>query len=361
MPMSTAQIRDFVDKLWNREIIPALVEFGRIPNKSVSFDPEWASHGHMQRAVDLLSEWAQRRAIPGMKLEVVRIEGRTPLIFIDVPGTSNDQVLLYGHLDKQPEMAGWRKGLDPWAPVREGDLLYGRGLADDGYAMFACLAALGALHAAKIPHARCTIIVEACEESGSFDLPPYIDLLAERIGCPSLVIALDSGCENYEQLWCTTSLRGLAGGTLRIDVLTEGVHSGDAGGVVPCSFRIARSLLSRIEDERSGAILPPAFHSPIPPARQTQAAKAAAILGDSIYRKFPFAGGGGPMSTDPAELILNRTWRPALSIVGAEGLPPAANAGNVLRPMTELKLSLRLPPTCNAQAAAAQLKSILEK
>src|SRR6516162_3489681 len=264
--MSTAQIRSFVDNLWDHEIIPALIEFGRIPNKSVSFDPEWASHGHMQRAVDLLSKWAQRHATPGMMLEVAHIEGRTPLIFIDVPGTSNDQVLLYGHLDKQPEMAGWREGLDPWAPVREGDLLYGRGLADDGYAMFACLAALGALRAAKIPHARCTIIVEACEESGSFDLPPYIDLLAERIGRPSLVIALDSGCENYEQLWCTTSLRGLAGGTLRVELLTEGIHSG-ASGQVADSFRVARHLLDRIEDPATGVVADPAFNVSVPPAR----------------------------------------------------------------------------------------------
>src|SRR5215472_8870109 len=268
---------------------------------------------------------------------------------------------MYGHLDKQPEMAGWSEGLGPWEPVIRGDRLYGRGAADDGYAMFAGLSAIAALQANGIAHARCVMLIEACEESGSFDLPHIIEHLGDLIGNPSLVIALDSGCGNYDQLWCTTSLRGLAGGTLRVGVLTEGVHSGDAGGIVPCTFRIARTLLSRIEDERTGAILPPAFHSPIPPARQNQAAAAAAILGASIHAKFPFTEGAGPMSTDLTDLILNRTWRPALSVIGAEGLPPAANAGNVLRPVTELKLSLRLPPACDPLAAAAILKSILEK
>src|SRR5262249_7102047 len=171
--MSTQVIRDYIDGLWDREIIPALTEFGRIPNKSVAFDPEWASHGYMQRAVELLVEWAKAHALPNMSLEVAQIEGRTPLILIEVPGTSNDRVLLYGHLDKQPEMAGWREGLGPWTPAREGDRLYGRGIADDGYSMFSCIAALGSLRAANIPHANCTIIIEACEESGSFDLPHY--------------------------------------------------------------------------------------------------------------------------------------------------------------------------------------------
>jgi acetylornithine deacetylase/succinyl-diaminopimelate desuccinylase-like protein len=356
--MRTAEIRDFVDLMWENEIVPALMEFGRIPNKSVAFDPEWAAHGHMQRAVDLLTKWAQAHAIAGMKLEVARIEGRTPLIVIDVPGASEDRILLYGHLDKQPEMAGWREGLDPWIPVREGDLLYGRGLADDGYAIFACLAALGALHAGKIPHARCTIIIEACEESGSFDLPPYIEQLAERIGCPSLVIALDAGCENYQQLWCTTSLRGLAGGTLRVELLTEGIHSG-ASGQVADSFRVARHLLDRIEDPATGVVADPAFNVSVPPARLEEIRESVKNLKPGATG-LPLLAGVAPVTLDAVERILNSTWRPALSIIGAEGLPPASNAGNVLRPMTALKLSLRLPPRCDALKATARMKSLLE-
>ncbi len=360
--MDNAALQDFVNQRWEQSVVPALTDYIRIPNKSPAFDPDWQAHGLIDQVVERFHQWALRHPLRDMTIEVVRLQGRTPLLLIDVPGAGNDCVLMYGHLDKQPEMSGWSEGLDPWQPVIKGDRLYGRGAADDGYAMFAGLSALGALQAQGVAHARCVMLIEACEESGSFDLPHIIAHLGERIGNPSLVIALDSGCGNYDQLWCTTSLRGLAGGTLRVAVLTEGVHSGDAGGVVPCSFRIARMLLSRIEDERSGAILSPAFHSPIPGARLKQASAAAAILGSSIHGKFPFITSGAvPMSSDLTELVLNRTWRPALSIIGADGLPPAANAGNVLRPMTELKLSLRLPPTCDAPAAAAELKAILEK
>ena len=354
-------IRGYVDRIWEQSIVPELVEYIRIPNKSVAFDREWQAHGHMDRVVARFEDWVRRQPIRGMTVEVVRLEGRTPLLFIDVPGDSRDCVLLYGHLDKQPEMSGWRAGLDPWRPVIEGDRLYGRGAADDGYATFACLAAIGALQAQSIPHARCVVIIEACEESGSFDLPHYIQHLAPRIGQPSLVIALDSGCGNYDQLWCTTSLRGLVGGKLTIEVLTEGMHSGDASGVVADSFRILRSLLSRVEDENTGRILAPEFHAVIPEARLNQAAATARVLGDSIHTKFPFAGGTRPISADPNELILNRAWRPALSVIGADGFPPTGNAGNVLRPATVVSLSMRLPPTVDARAASAKLKSILEK
>lgn len=357
--MDKTAIETHVARLWDQSIVPELAEYVRIPNKSPAFDPEWQAHGHMERATARFAEWAKRQRLDGMTLEVVRLEGRTPLLFIDVPGGSQDRVLLYGHLDKQPEMTGWNEGLGPWQPVVKGERLYGRGAADDGYAMFAALAAIGALRAQAVPHARCAIIIEACEESGSYDLPHYIDHLAKRIGRPSLVIALDSGCASYEQLWCTTSLRGLAGGTLKVEVLTEGVHSGDAGGVVPDSFRIVRRLLSRIEDEASGEVLPREFHVEVPNPRRQQAAAAGAALGDSLYQRFPFIPGTRPLSTDPTELILNRTWRPALSVIGADGLPALASAGNVLRPMTAVKVSLRLPPSCDANIAAKKLHSLL--
>jgi acetylornithine deacetylase/succinyl-diaminopimelate desuccinylase-like protein len=238
--MDMTALRTHVEQLWHQSILGELTEYIRIPNKSPAFDPEWQAHGHMERVVTRFADWARRHAPGGATVDVVRLEGRTPLLFIDVPGDSPDCLLLYGHMDKQPEMTGWNEGLGPWQPVLKGERLYGRGASDDGYAMFAALAALGALGAQGLPHARCAILIEACEESGSFDLPHYIEHLADRIGQPSLVIALDSGCANYDQLWCTTSLRGLAGGTLTVEVLGEGVHSGDAGGVVPDSFRIVR-------------------------------------------------------------------------------------------------------------------------
>jgi acetylornithine deacetylase/succinyl-diaminopimelate desuccinylase-like protein len=357
--MDKTAIQAHVDELWDKSVVPELVEYVRIPNKSPAFDPEWQAHGYIDQVTKQFEGWARKHVTESARIEVVRLKGRTPVLFIDIPGNSSDCVLLYGHLDKQPEMSGWREGLDPWKPVVEGDRLYGRGAADDGYAMFACLSALSALWTQSIPHARCVVLIEACEESGSFDLPHYIEHLGDRLGKPSLVIGLDSGCGTYDQLWCTTSLRGLVGGTLRVEVLTEGVHSG-ASGMVADSFRIARDLLSRVEDEKTGRIIPQEFYGPIPESRMKQAEVAAAALGDSIITDFPFAGGMGPVSTNLTELILNRDWRPALSIIGVEGLPAIGSAGNVLRPMTALKLSLRLPPTCDPKAANQKLQSLLE-
>jgi len=359
--VNSAQLRHFVHELWSNQIVPQLIEYIRIPNKSPAFDPDWAEHGHMDQAVAQLEGWARTQSIPGMTVEVVRLSGRTPLIYIDIPGRSDDCVLLYGHLDKQPEMSGWSPRLGPWTPVLEGEKLYGRGSADDGYALFGALTAIMALQDQGVAHARCVVLIEASEESGSFDLPHYVDHLAARLGRPSLVVCLDSGCANYEQLWLTTSLRGLAGAVLTVRVLEEGVHSGDASGIVPSAFRVLRQLLSRLEEEGSGRILPAELHVQIPSERIEQARHAAATLGDAVYAKFPLVKGMRPMDEDLAELVLNRTWRPALSVVGADGLPPPASAGNVLLPWISLKLSLRLPPTLDPAKASTCLKSVLEK
>jgi acetylornithine deacetylase/succinyl-diaminopimelate desuccinylase-like protein len=356
------RIAAFIDKLWDAEVVPTLVDYIAIPNKSPAFDRDWAAHGHMDKAVAMFEAWARRKIAPlsGSTLEVVRLEGRTPVILIDIPGQGADCVLLYGHLDKQPEMTGWSEGLGPWTPVIRGDKLYGRGGADDGYAMFGAISALLALQDAGLPHARCVILIEACEESGSPDLPFYVDHLGKRLGDPSLVVCLDSGCGDYERMWLTTSLRGLMAGALKVQVLQEGVHSGDASGVVPSSFRVMRALMDRLDDVASGKVLPAELHSPIPPQRAEQAHKAAQVLGREIWAKFPFVDGMGPVTDDLAELVLNRTWRPTVSVIGVDGVPPMGSAGNVLRPFTSAKLSIRLPPTCDAKAAAAAAKRVLE-
>jgi acetylornithine deacetylase/succinyl-diaminopimelate desuccinylase-like protein len=359
-----AKLKSFVDQCWGDSIVPALVDYIKIPNKSPAFDPDWAAHGYMDAAVALFEAWARPclTGLPGATLEVVRLPGRTPLLFFEVPGSGagTDTVLLYGHLDKQPEMVGWADGYGPWIPRLEGDKLYGRGGADDGYAMFGALTALAALRAQGVAHARCVIVIEACEESGSVDLPFYIHHLEARIGRPSLVVCLDSGCGNYDQLWMTTSLRGIAAGTLTVEVLTEGVHSGDASGVVPSSFRIVRQLLSRLENEATGEILPAALYAQVPAERVEQAKRAAAALGDTVHTKFPFAGATRPMGEDLTELVLNRTWRPQLAVTGFDGAPQPRDAGNVLLPYTTAKLSLRLPPTLDPKAAGPSVKKLLE-
>jgi acetylornithine deacetylase/succinyl-diaminopimelate desuccinylase-like protein len=358
--MDNGKTAEFVNGIWDDSIIPEISEYIKVPNKSPAFDPDWDKHGHMETAVQMLEAWSRKQPIRDMSVEIVRIEGRTPLLFIDIPGASDDVVVLYGHYDKQPEFSGWDEDLDPWTPVIRDGKLYGRGGADDGYSTFGSLTAIRALQEQGIPHAHCVVIIEGCEESGSFDLPYYIDMLEDRIGSPSLVVCLDAECGNYDQLWCTTSLRGNLTGQLRVDVLTEGVHSGSASGVVPSSFRILRQLLSRIEDESSGQILLDGLHADIPDQRIEQAKKAAETLGAGAYEKFPWAVDTPSPSESNHELLLNNTWKPTLSITGADGLPALVDAGNVLLPYNTLKLSFRLPPTCDADEAAALVKKALE-
>ncbi len=339
MTINGSTIARHCNEVWD-EVVPILHRYIEIANVSPVFDPDWRTNGHMAEAVALIAGWCRGRTIPGISVEVVELEGRTPVILVEVPatgsGTDADTVLLYGHLDKQPEMEGWRDGLGPWTPVQEGDRLYGRGGADDGYSAFAALTAIEAVHAAGGSRARCVVLIEASEESGSPDLPAYVDALADRIGTPSLVICLDSGCIDYDRLWVTTSLRGLVSGTLTIDIVTAGLHSGDVGGMVPSTFRIGRMLLDRVEDVATGDILLPELNVTIPPDRIDEAEKTAAEIG-RIGDQYPFVDGARPTTDDPSEQLLVRTWRPSLSVVGADGLPPIARAGNVLRPRTALE------------------------
>jgi acetylornithine deacetylase/succinyl-diaminopimelate desuccinylase-like protein len=349
-----------IDREWRTSIQPSLEAYIRIPNKSPLFDPDWEAHGYMDRAVALLADWCRRQPIEGLSVEVIRLPGRTPVLYAEVPGTAPGQVLLYGHFDKQPEFTGWEPGLDPWTPVVRDGRLYGRGGADDGYAVFSSLLAIRALREQGVPHARCSILIEGCEESGSYDLPAYVEHLAGRLGTPDLVVCLDAECGNYDQFWLTTSLRGNLVGTLTVEVLKEGVHSGMGTGIAPTPFRILRSLLDRLENVHTGDVLLEDLHVPIPADRLAQARVTASVLGSEIAGKLPFSPGVRPVSNDPLDLMLNSTWRPTVAITGAEGLPALGNAGNVLLPRLALKLSLRLPPTVAAGAAAASVKRCLE-
>lgn len=358
--MDAAKTREMVEAVWESSILPTLEQYITIPNKSPAYDPEWQEHGHMDRALQLIVSWCADQGVRGAVMSVERLPGRTPVLFIDIPGTTEGTVLLYGHYDKQPEMTGWRDGLGPWTPVFENDRLYGRGGADDGYATFASLTAIKALQEQNIEHARCVILIEGCEESGSFDLPYYLEALGDRIGTPDLIVCLDSGASNYDQMWATTSLRGIVADDLHVELLSQGVHSGYGSGVVASSFRVLRHLLNRIEDEETGEVLPRTFHVEIPEERLYQAEQLAGIIGDRVYTEMPLLPGVSPVTTDPKEVILNRTWRPALSITGAAGMPPLENAGNVLRPITSVKVSIRIPPGCNPETSAAEVKQILE-
>ena len=369
--LDAAQALSQVSAQWDGDIVKQITDYITIPAKSPSFDADWVGHGHIETVMRNAASWVEAQKVEGLKLEIVRLAGRTPVLFFEVPATktgATETVLMYGHLDKQPEFTGWRNDLGPWTPKYEDGKLFGRGGADDGYAVYASIAAIQALKSQNVPHPRIVGLVETCEESGSYDLLPYVDALRTRLGDVGLVICLDSGAGNYDQLWLTTSLRGMASGVLKVEILTEGVHSGDASGLVPSSFRIMRQVLDRLEDSKTGRLLPQSFHCEIPAERLAQARATAHILGDQIYKRFPWAhydcGGATtfalPTTTDPVEALLNRTWKPTLSVTGADGFPEMGNAGNVLRPYTAFKLSLRLPPLVDAAGAVQELKALLE-
>ncbi len=357
--MDLEQLTASINRTWDDSIVERLTTYVRIPNKSPMFDPQWEANGHMEKAVQLMAGWCRAQPLPGARTDIRRLPGRTPLLLVDIPGELPGCVLLYGHLDKQPEFTGWLPGLGPWEPVIREGKLYGRGAADDGYAVFSSLTAIAALKAQKVPLPRCVVLIEACEESGSFDLPAHLAALGDVIGEPSLVVCLDAECGNYEQVWCTTSLRGNLVGTLRVQVLTEGVHSGMATGIAPTPFRILEQLLARLENPVTGDLLPDELHVTLPADRRAQAGAAALVLGATVAGKLPWAKGVQPLCNDPTELIINNSWRGSLAVTGAEGLPALGSAGNVLLPELAVKLSLRLPPTCDAARATQAVREAL--
>jgi len=347
---------------WAREAVPSLESYIRIPNQSPAYDPDWSTNGLIDEAVEHIASWCRLHGPPDLAVEVLRLADVTPVLWMELPGAgaaADRTVLLYGHADKQPPMAGWSDGLGPYDPVVRDGKLYGRGGADDGYSAYGSVLALRSLVEAGPDRPRCVVLIEASEESGSPHLPTWLDHLSDpahdRIGTPDLVICLDSGCGNYHQLWVTTSLRGLVIGELSATVLREGVHSGDAGGIVPDSFRELRRLLARIEDAETGRVLLPAAAVAIPDERRQQAEVAASALGSELIGRFPWIG-DPPSVVDLAEAILDRTWRAALGVHGQSGLPDLAQAGNVLRSHTAVRLSIRLPPTSDAMEVQRQLE-----
>lgn len=350
-----------VETSWDEEIIPSLSDYISIPCQSPAFDLDWQTNELLDAAAEHLATWAANKLadVEGARVEILKVEGRTPLIFASIPG-EGEPILFYGHFDKQPPMDGWSSGRHAWSPSLEGDRLYGRGGADDGYAIYAAITALLAAREQKLPTRPCILIIEGSEESGSGDLYVYFELLRHRIGEPSLVIALDAGAPDYDTAWFTTSVRGQVAGNLRIRVLTQAIHSGDGAGVVPTPFRIARELLSRLEDELSGAILPDCFSAEIPHHLEAQARAVGALMGAKFTEAIPFADTVRPVSEHASELLLNRSWRPQLAVLGIDGLPGVAGAAAVIHPEITLRLSLRLPPSVDPAAAARSLKEILE-
>jgi len=349
-----------IEDFWDANILPTLTDYIKIPNKSPAFDPDWKQNGHMDAVLALAKKWIEKFQPDGSTVHIEEGEDKTPMIIIEIPGERDGNILMYGHLDKQPEMEGWKAGLGPWTPVYLDDKLYGRGGADDGYALFASLGSILSLKTQGVKLPRIVILIEFSEESGSPDLPYYMDHFKDTIGNVDLVICLDSGAGNYEQFWSTVSLRGMISCNLKVEVLSEGVHSGNASGMVPSSFRLIRQLISRLEDESTGEILVPELHCDIPDHRYAEADKmASALNGD--FGSFPWHDTTSPMTKNSLDGLIGRTWKPTLSVVGSDGIPSIQNGGNVLRPYTKLKLSFRLPPTVNCNIAMNTVDKVLRK
>ena len=343
---------------WRDAVVPFLLEFGTVPDLSPAYDPEWEANGELACAAGLMADWAGTRDLPGAVIDVVELPGLTPTVLVDVPASdprATGTVVIYGHYDKQPPFTGWSEGRGPWAPTLEGDRLYGRGVADDGYALPSALVAVEAVRAAGGRHARCVVLAEGSEESGSPHLRQVLAALDDRIGTPDLVLALDSSAPTAERLWVTTSLRGALVGTLTVRVLDHGIHSGTGGAVVPSSFRIARLLLDRIEDAATGDLLLPELVTPPPGWAEADAVRLDEALteaGDD-ESPYPTVGGLTLQGASRVEQAMRRSWLGSVAVVGADGLPASVDAGAVLRPSTSLKLAIRLPPTCDAEAAGA--------
>ena len=361
--VNATAMRETVRRLWADDILPSLSGLVAIPALSPGFDPDWANSGHLAAAVEHVRNWLGSRAIPGASIDVVELPGRSPVLLLDVPATEGAEdkgtVLLYGHLDKQPPLGGWSEGLGPWKPVVKDGKLYGRGSADDGYAGYAATAALEALREAGGSHARAVVLLETGEESGSPDLPAYLEHLSDRLGEVTFVVCLDSGGNDYERMWLTTSLRGLVQLHLTVRVLDSGQHSGLASGVVPSSFRVLRELLDRVENAETGHLLLDELYVDIPADRAAEAEAAAAAAPGAMKKAFPLHGGTTTVHEDEVELLLNNSWRPTLSVIGASGFPEPIDAGNVLRAHSTLALGFRLPPTADSAAALGALEKAL--
>ncbi len=346
---------------FERDALEALTAYAAIPCLSPMFDDQWERSGYIDQAVELLADWARARTLADFDVSIHRLVGRSPMLCVTVEstGTPSGTAVLYGHLDKQPPLGAWSEGLGPFAPVRRGDRLYARGVADDGYSIFSALLAIEAMESNNVAHSRCVVLIEASEESGSPDLEAYLDHLTEHLGDVELMICLDSGGLTYDRLWLTTSLRGIVNVVVTLNVLTQGLHSGSVSGVVPSSFRLLRQMLDRVEDSSTGEILVEELYAEIP-AEHVAAAKAvAAEFGDLLADGLPTVDGVTLMGISAADRVLRSTWHPTLSVVGMGGIPEPEIAGNVLRPYTTAVLSFRLPPNVDAHTAAAAIAEAL--
>lgn len=364
--VTTADLSEHVRIGWTGEHLAALSAFVAIPSVSPAFDSAWERSGALAAAVDLVADWfTDRTALPGVRAHRLRINGRTPLLIVDIPAFDPDQadgphrtVLAYGHLDVQPAGGGWTV-TDPFRPVVRESRLYGRGAGDDKYVPLAVVAALEALRAANQAHPQVILLLETSEESSSVDLPAHLAAHGGLLGQPDLIVCLDTFVPDTSRLWHSTSMRGIVVADLSVAVAREGLHSGLVGGVVPSSFRLLRALLDRIENSSTGACLLPSLHADVP-AGHCDALRRQAERSRPPASGLPLLPGVRPLSGDPLAQLLAQSWEPSVAYVGMDGMPATGAAGSVLRASTTVRLSIRLPPTVRAIDAVAALRATLE-
>ena len=362
MAVDLDRLSERADELWESSILPSLCKFIEIEALSPGFEPNWAEKGELDATIDLFTAWLDEQNIENMSYEVHRIDDRSPVLLVSVEGTGPGEVIFYSHLDKQPSRPNlWSEGLHPLKGVRRDPWLFGRGALDDGYGGYLCVTALRMLQEQGVPYPTSHFLIETCEESGSFDLPPYLEALSEKLGNPDLVVVLDSGGPDYEHIWVTEALRGLVSGNLSVRVSHEGVHSGMSGGTIPSSFRIQRMLLDRVEDSVTGKVLIPEMHVDISDKVHEEATALAKLLANGIWDQLPVVDNLLPQHSGTKEILLDMNWRPAMAVIGADGIPPSQTAGNVLRTNTDLKLSFRIPPGVDAVTVDELVKQRLEE
>lgn len=359
--MNYETTQKIVEEQFTKEILPNLSEFIKIDNLSPAYDKEWNTNGKLEHAAKFCLDWALKQGIKGIKGELIKDEDKTPVIFIEIEALNSDKnILMYGHFDKQPHFTGWAEGLGPTTPVIKDGFLYGRGGADDGYAIFSCITALKAIQEQGGKHGRIVLLIEGSEESGSIHLVPYITKLKDRIGTPDLLVCLDSGCQDYDTLWITNSLRGVVILDVTVETLEEGVHSGAGSGLAPDSFTVLRNILDRIDDSKTQKVIEE-FHVEVPKNRLDEINRVAELKKEKVLEHVKLTPGVEPLTHDYTELIIRNTWAPTLVVVGASGLPAHDTAGNVLRPNTSFRLSMRLPPTYDPNVAMERLNEIVTK
>lgn len=192
--------------------------------------------------MELVDGYINQLGVAGLSKKIFTTEEGLPLIVYVVEPSEGitKNVMVYGHLDKQPYGTGWDEDLSPTVPTIKNDCMYGRGASDDGYAPFSCMLAIKAAQEQGVKMPRVALVLETEEESGSPNLVALLEQAKDFIQPPDMLFCMDSGAFDYNQLWITSSLRGICIIDLTVELGSAGYHSGEVGGIVPETFRIVR-------------------------------------------------------------------------------------------------------------------------